>query len=286
MKLLVTGSTGFIGKNLCKAISERDVTIFGLSTSNGTNLAKDSLSNFEKVDLVLHLAAKTFVPNSFKNPEIIYRENYLSMLNILEYCRLNSIKKLIFLSSYVYGKPDYLPIDEKHKTHIENPYGRSKLHCESLCNSYAQDYGLNIIVLRPFNIYGNGQNKVFLIPTIINQLLESKKDIIEVDNLKPKRDYLYINDFIDILTKIIFSYDITGYKIFNIGSGISYSVKEIISIIMNTFGINKKYIDKKIVRKNEIMDCYANISKVKKEFSWEPKYNLVQGITDMKKSLL
>ena len=119
---------------------------------------------------MLHLAAKTFVPNSFKNPEIIYRENYLSMINILEYCRLNSIKKLIFLSSYVYGKPDYLPIDEKHKTHIENPYGRSKLHCESLCNSYAQDYGLDIIVLRPFNIFGNGQNKEFLFPTIINQL--------------------------------------------------------------------------------------------------------------------
>ena len=127
---------------------------------------------------------------------------------------------------------------------------------------------------------------MFLFPTIINQLLESQKDIIEVENLKPKRDYLYIKDFIDILTKMIFSYDISGYKVFNIGSGISYSVKEIILIIMDTFGINKKYIDKNIVRKNEIMDCYANISKVKKEFSWEPKYNLAQGITDMKKSIL
>ncbi len=284
---MVTGSSGFIGKNLCSAIENENVKITKISRSNGLNLAdEDCLLSFEKVDTVLHLASNTFIPDAFNDPEIIYRENHLSMINVLKYCRLNSINRLIYLSSYVYGRPHYLPIDEKHKTDIDNPYGRSKLHCENLCKYYSQDYGLNILVLRPFNIFGNGQNSKFLFPTIINQLLESEKETIELENLEPKRDYLYINDFIDILNQMIFYYNISGYKIFNIGYGSSYSVREIVMKIMDTFGIYKKIIDNKIVRKNEIMDCFANISKVKKEFSWKPKYTVDEGIIDMKKGNL
>ena len=131
-----------------------------------------------------------------------YKENFISTLNLLEHSRQKGIKKFVYLSSYVYGKPTYLPINEDHPLNINNPYGRSKLLCESLCKSYAEDFGMNIIIVRPFNVYGWGQDSRFLLPTIINQAMDIHSDKIMLHDLKPKRDFLYIKDLVIILDKI------------------------------------------------------------------------------------
>ena len=282
LKVLITGSRGFIGGHLHDSLKKENIIVEDEPNYGKEGISSNSFHSLDGVNMLIHLASRSFVPESFDNPKKIYSENYLATLSVLEFCRKKNIKKIIFLSSYVYGDPSYLPIDEKHQTLIRNPYGRSKLHCESLCKAYSQDYGIDALILRPFNIYGNGQKKKFLLPTIIEQLLDPHKDQITIENSFPKRDYLYINDLITALKRIILYYEFDGFSIMNIGNGTSHSVIEVIQTVMDVFGIKKEICDKKNARKNEIMDCYADISKIKNKLKWKPEFNLYEGIYDMK----
>ena len=188
-------------------------------------------------------------------------------------CRKNNCN-MTFISSYVYGEPEYLPIDEKHHLKSYNPYTQSKIIAEEICDFYRKNYRFKITVLRPFNVYGPGQKEVFLIPEIIKQLISSEKGIIEVDDLGPKRDYIYIDDLIDALILSINSED----DIYNIGSGYSISVEEIIKIAIKKSGIEKKYHSRNIKRKNEIYDVVADISKIKNKLHWSLKTPFEKGI--------
>jgi len=120
--------------------------------------------------LPITLLPLMFVPYSFQEPREMYEVNVLGTLNILELCRLHVIPRIVFASSYVYGQPSYLPIDEAHPVNPNNPYGRSKVFGEGLCRAYYEDCGVSCIVLRSFNLYGEGQREHFLIPSILRQL--------------------------------------------------------------------------------------------------------------------
>jgi nucleoside-diphosphate-sugar epimerase len=133
---------------------------------------------------------------------------------------------------------------------------------------------MKITILRPFNVYGTGQKEVFLIPEIINQLISSEKEIIEVDDLEPKRDYIYIDDLIFALILSINNKD----DIYNIGSGYSVSVEDIIKTAIKKSGIEKKYLSRNIKRKNEIYDVVADISKIKNNLHWSLKTPFEKGI--------
>jgi len=213
------------------------------------------------------------VPESFSNPRNFYHANTISTLNALELCRLNKAK-FIFLSSYIYGKPKYLPIDEKHIIQSYNPYANSKILCEKLCEGYFQDFKVPVLVLRPFNIFGPGQNSNFLVSSIMQQASTGK---IFVNDLKPKRDYLYIADFVKLLLKII-EKGFNNYSVYNAGSGISASVENIIEIV------NKIYQNKNNIhcnnkpREYEIMEIVADISKAKNDFNWAPNYSLEKSL--------
>ena len=122
----------------------------------------------------------------------------------------------------VYGQPHYIPIDEEHPLQPTNPYARSKILGEELCRAYNTDFGVKCIILRPFNIYGVGQGKDFLIPSIIAQLRYGK---IELKDPAPKRDFIYI---LYVIYAYIKAGEFSGdFDVFNIGYGKSYSVKEI-----------------------------------------------------------
>ena len=128
MRVLVTGSQGFVGKRLVKALNRCDMDVVEFDICNGKNILDASaFSGIDQVDIVIHLAAKIYVPDAFDRPDEVYRTNMIGTLNVLEYCRQKAVRKFIYMSSYVYGLPEYLPIDEKHVTNIQNPYGRSKL---------------------------------------------------------------------------------------------------------------------------------------------------------------
>lgn len=274
--IAITGSSGFVGKHLVNALKKQNENVIELDIDKGYDLSnKNDVKRVHRFDTIIHLAAKTFIPLSFERPFEFYYNNYLLTLNILELAR-DFNAKVIFVSSYLYGAPVYLPIDEKHPLKPHNPYTQTKLICEKLCEGYNRDFKVPIIILRPFNLYGPGQNENFLIPSIIKQI---KSDKIELNDPRPKRDLLYIDDFVRAIVTIIKN-DFNGIDIFNIGSGISLSVENIAKIIKDITCVDTKIVFKNICRPNEVMDTVASINKIKKLLNWEPAFSFRQGIED------
>lgn len=274
MNIAITGSSGFVGRHLVKALKSKNINVIELDFDNGFDLTLDAdIKKVPHFDIIVHLAAKSFVPLSFEKPYDFYFNNYLLTLNILELSRMFKAKT-IFISSYLYGEPEYLPIDEKHPLKPHNPYAQSKLICEKLCEGYNRDFNLPVTVLRPFNLYGPGQNESFLIPSILKQIRSGK---IELNDPRPKRDLIFIEDFIDAIISVIDS-EFNGYDVFNIGSGISLSVEEIVFKINSVLNIDAEIIFKNVYRKNEVMDTIADISKIKDKLNWRPKNSFEEGL--------
>ena len=220
-KVLITGGTGSLGIALTKKILQTEVDTIRIYSRNeskqiemqsqvndsrlrfliGDVRDKERLSKaLEDIDIVIHAAAETFIPESFKNPYRFYQFNINASLNIAEYCRIKKVKKLIYFNTYPYGKPKYNPVDEKYETSPHSPYTESKLISEKLLFSYL-DKDISATSLRIFNPHGYSQKDDFLIPTIVRQALTN--DLIKVRDARPKRDYLYIEDLIVLLIKII-----------------------------------------------------------------------------------
>lgn len=270
--ILVTGSDGFIGKKLVHAlriighhVEEFDRNIGDITSYN---------FHYEQLDHVIHLASLIFVPASWKDPKSFYQTNVIGTVNVLELCRRMACR-LTYISSYVYGTPQYLPVDEKHPVTPSSPYNHSKLLAEEACLYYHNTFKVPVTIFRPVNVYGPGQNADFLIPKIIRQAIDISVPSIEVMDLKPRRDYLYIDDFI---RAIVASLNSDQFDIFNLGSGYSLSVEEVIRTILNAAGIDKAYSARNEPREHEIWDVYADISKIKRQLGWEPATSFQEGI--------
>jgi nucleoside-diphosphate-sugar epimerase len=274
LKILITGAKGFIGSNLCLKLETLNIPFIPYSEHHDTwdvNIFDQYLS--DEITHVIHLAAKSFVPESWEVPEVYVQTNVNSTHCLLEFSRkINA--KFIFLSSYMYGKPHYLPIDENHPTSVLNPYALSKYLSEEVCKFYALNFQVSTCVLRVFNIYGPGQKPTFLIPHVISQILKSEE--INVLDLSPKRDYLYITDLVDAIISL-FTID-SQFEIFNVGSGVSYSVREVIDISQNIAMTNKKVVSKSEKRTNEINDVFASTAKLSSLNGWVPKMSLKDGL--------
>ena len=272
-KILITGSEGFVGKNLIRYLKNYSFQIIETKDKSFDLKLNESWKQIEKCDYLIHLAGKSFVPKSWEEPARFIENNILLITNALEYCRVNKTK-LIFLSSYLYGNCKKIPIKENAPIEATNPYALSKLLSEKLCYFYKNNFQVNNIILRVFNLYGPGQPKEYLLSKIINQV--KYENIIKVDSLSPKRDYVYIDDLCSAIVKAI------SYKgnehIFNIGSGKSYSVKEVIEFIQNIYGTSLNINEKKLIRKNEILNTIADINLAKKELEWSPIYELKEGL--------
>ena len=269
--ILITGATGFIGKHLIKKIPNYNIAV----DHNGKNIdlrIRSKVLKIKRADIVIHLAGK--IPSKKNYSEnIFFEHNVLGTLNILEYCVKKKIKKMIFVSSYVYGIPKKNPINENHLVKPHNIYAKSKVLSEELCKIYSEKYQIQIIILRPFNIYGNLQKDNSLISNIIKSIKNNNQ--ITIFNKNNKRDYLFIDDLIDAIIKLI-DYK-CEFEIFNIGSGKSYSFENVIKLFeKNTKKkIKRKYEKSKI---NNISKIQADINKIKKEIDWDPKYSLVEGL--------
>ena len=199
----------------------------------------------------------------------------MSTLNIAEFCVKKKVNKIIFLNAYPYGPPIKLPINEDHALQPHSPYNSSKLISEELLFKYLIGK-TDVVSLRVFNIYGKLQANNFLIPTIINQA--KKNGEISLNDLRPKRDFLYIKDLVSLIDKIIIKKSATG--IYNVGYGRSFSIKQITDAISKILDKSIKLKSKNIIRKNEILDLFADIKKVSSAFNWQPKFSIYEGISD------
>ena len=274
-RILITGSNGFIGRHLAKRLLQLHYPVYLHDLDIGDITVENCLNQYipKNITHVFHLAGKTFVPESWKNPCAFYNVNFSGTLHVLEFCRKTNAS-IILLSSYPYGKPEYLPVDEKHKLKAYNPYGHSKLLAEDLCRYYSDMFDLRRFIFRVFNVYGPGQSPTFVIPEIIEKIRNVNEPIVEVMDLRPRRDFVYIDDVIDALT---LAFD-GNPGIYNVGSGTSLSVKEIVEYLLKLDNSKKPFHELNFPRSNEVLDLFADIRLINKELGWKPKTKILDGL--------
>lgn len=278
-KIMVTGATGFIGKSLIPRLHEKGYLVLPFAESLGNDLNHDSCFEpfkDEKIDAVIHLAGRTFVPDSWRDATSFYMINTLGTQRVLEFCRKGTIR-MIYISTYVYGMPHYLPIDELHPVVPCNPYAHSKWLGEELCRFYAREFKVKSVILRPFNLYGPGQNESFLIPMLIKQIRENNEIVVKDDT--PKRDFLHIFDFIEACIATIDFKE--PFKIFNVGSESSVSVRDIIEILVKSYNQKIKWRTLGKIRSNEIVETVSNCHAIKRHLGWFPKKSFPESLINL-----
>ena len=272
--VLVTGASGFIGKYLVASLEEQGVEVCKHSTRNG-DIAECELP-YDGVDHVFHLAGLSFVPESWRQPTRFIRTNVLGTINVLEFCRCRGAS-LTYVSSYVYGQPECLPISEDHRRSAANPYAASKIMAEDACFFYEKHFGVRLSVIRPFNIYGPKQDSRFLVPTVVEQALRPGCDVIAVADTRPKRDFLYIADFVRLLLLTLERRPSGSY---NAGSGIATSVEELVRVVTSFTG-ERQLESRGEIRDQEILEVRADIQKANRDLDWYPTVSLEQGIQEV-----
>ena len=278
MKIGITGYNGFIGGSVAKALSQQNHEVISLDVYTRFDQPdKFDSKDFLNLDWVLHFGASTSIQASFSDPYFTYHNNLNATLLALKIAHCSQAA-FLFMSSYVYGIPQYLPIDENHPVSYVNPYMASKVASETICQQLSEIFNLPLVILRGFNIYGNQKIPGRLISHLLDAIQQGGS--ITLNDPDPKRDYLYIKDFYTLIFKIIRQNPLpTG--IYNVGYGQSYSNLEVAEIARALSDKNISIIIQSHPRPNDILDCTANVNLIKKTFYWSPVYTLQQGLKEL-----
>jgi len=284
MKILITGSEGFVGKNLVKGLSQKHTiyTSDQLDSSTHENYSKCDITNYDSVekivkdvDAVIHLTAHSLV-SSLDGSITNGRVNIMGLLNLLECCKKNSVSKVIFTSaSSLIGEPKFPHVDENHPPKPKTAYGITKLTSEHYLRLYNELYNIDYTVFRFFNIYGPFQ-KNGLIPSIYNKI-QNNEPITVFGKGDQIRDYVYIEDIIPFFEQAI-STDISKNNVLNMGTGNGTTILEIIKNMSEILKIEPK-IEYQPVRPGEIGNFVSDTTLLNKVFGKTPSTDVVKGLT-------
>lgn|SRR3989338_4936184 len=303
-KVLVTGSDGFIGSHLVEELLRRgaDVRAFvyynsfnhwgWLDTLPGSMRKKiqvfsgdirDPNGVMEAVkgmDTVFHLAALIGIPFSYNSPDSYVDTNIKGTLNVLQAARNWSIRKLVHTStSEVYGTAQYAPIDEDHPINPQSPYAATKSAADSLALSFYRSFDFPVTILRPFNTFGPRQSARAIIPTIITQICSGQK-VIRLGNLDAKRDLNYVRNTVDAFIQVAEEKDTNG-QVFNTGSGVEISIKELADMIQSILGRKVRIrVDQQRLRpvKSEVGRLICDASKIHSVCGWKGRKTMQEGL--------
>ena len=303
MEVLLTGGCGFIGSHIAHKLVEDDfeVLIIDNLSRGDINRIRDIQENveFKKIDLrnkdkleeifprkdetiVIHTAAQVSVNKSIEDPCYDALNNIIGTLNILALSlKYNVIKFIHFSSAAIYGNPKYIPIDEEHPKNPISPYGISKLSSEYYSLTYDHLYGLKVVVLRPFNVYGPGQNPddpyAGVITIFVSRVLNDKPPIVFGGH--QTRDLVNVKDVV-FATMLAIKENVHGEP-FNIASGSEVSISELANIIIKA--ANKPNLKPiyESMRPGDIERSVANIDKAKKLLGYHPNVKLYEGIKEV-----
>lgn len=284
MRILITGSTGFVGKHLVAALKSHDVA--GFDKSNGDdvtdfNAIMTRVANF-KPDVIVHLAAQAIVGSAEQSPMDTFETNIMGTANVLEIARKEGIRIVIVSTDKVYGyQPSMLPYTENTYLEPVGTYDTSKACADLLAQNYIRVYKAPVIIVRPCNIYGYDRNLSRLIPEIVTKGLRNERILLRSDGTQV-REYIFIDDLIDAYVKLIEGFDTHKGQIFNIGSGDSMSVIEVILTAGRVLGRELGY-DILSTARNEIQAQYLDSSKFMGALGWKPGHSFEEGLRLTKK---
>ncbi len=296
-KLLVTGPGGFVGHYVQKAITDGH---FGdaqwCPTPLGWDIRDAESTNaiVEKIrpDSVLHLAAQSFVPRSFENPRETFEINLIGTLNLLQALQAQKFAgRLLYVSSGdVYGQVplDCLPVDETRLPEPRNPYAASKVAAEQLCLQWHRATGLDVVIARPFNHIGPGQDRRFVIPTLASQVIAIKqskqKPLIEAGDIDVTRDFTDVRDIVNGYLALL-QRGISG-TIYPLGSGQERTIRELLKSMCVIAGVDAEvFQDPAKLRPAEQRRMVASHRLINAHTGWQPQIPLEITLNDILHSI-
>jgi len=302
VKALVTGGAGFIGSHLCETLLNEGYEVICLDNLDpyytpalkrgniaslvhngkfemvrGDILDQGLVRNIvrDNVDYIFHYAAQAGIRASIQDPMKTHKVNATGTLNVLEACRNSNVKKVINASSSsVYGNVEYLPIDEQHPNLPVSPYGVSKLAAEHYCQTFHRIYGLVVVCLRLFTVYGPRMRPDLAISIFMKRALKNASIEVFGDG-KKTRDFTYIDDVIK--ANILALDETVGSHIFNIGSGNRISIGELTHKIVAITEAKSEVLHS-CSQKGDAEHTLANIDRAERELGWKPKVHIDEGL--------
>jgi len=301
--ILITGADGFIGSHLTEALVRQGYKVRAFVMYNSFNSCgwldhcdSDVKGHFEVFagdvrdphrvkeamkgcDAVLHLAALIAIPYSYHSPDTYVETNIKGTLNVLQAARELAVKRVIHTStSEVYGTAKFVPITEEHPLQGQSPYSATKIAADQLAYSFFASFGLPVVITRPFNTYGPRQSARAVIPSIIAQIANGKRQI-KLGAVSPTRDFNYVQDTVAGFTASLNSEQGLG-EVVNFGSNFEISVGDTAKLIAEALNAEIEIItDEARLRpeNSEVERLWADNNKAKQLFGWQPSYGGREG---------
>jgi len=297
-KILVTGGAGFIGSEVVSQLIKKNAVVTVLDNfSSGKKqylpknnkklkIIKGDITD-EKIvkravkdqESVIHLAALPFIPDSFYYPADFFNVNTTGSVNLLwKSIQSNSVDRFIHIStSEVYGSAQFVPMDENHPTSPHSTYAVSKLAGDRVAFTLHKENGFPVVIIRPFNSYGPKYTQPYIIPEIMNQLLNGTKELM-LGNIDATRDFTYVSDTADAIIRSLSSKKAVG-EIINVGSGNEISIRDLALKISKIAKIKIKIrYDESRERPYDVNRLISNNKKAKTILDWTPKITMDQGL--------
>lgn len=303
-KILVTGAGGFIGSHLTEHLVKLGANVRVLLKYNSRDDRgqidllpgkiqeavemhwgdlRDATSVFNAVkgcEIVFHLGSLIAIPYSYTNPADYVQTNTFGTTNIMNACLEHDVEKVVHTStSEVYGTAQYVPIDEKHPLQGQSPYSASKIGADMIAESFYRSFELPVGIIRPFNTYGPRQSTRAIIPTIITQLINNKKEI-QLGSLTPTRDLNFVFDTVRGFIHVAQSDNSVG-KVINIGSGREISIGDLVKKIGSLMGkdiVITQDPNRMRPEKSEVERLLCDNTRACEILNWKPEVTLAKGL--------
>lgn len=301
--ILITGADGFIGSHLTETLVRMGYKVRAFTLYNSFNswgwldyCSPEIKGQFEVFagdirdphgvkeamkgcDAVLHLAALIAIPYSYHSPDTYVDTNIKGTLNVLQAARELGVKRIIHTStSEVYGTACFVPITEEHPLQGQSPYSATKIAADQMAYSFYSSFDLPVVIVRPFNTYGPRQSARAVIPTIITQIANGKRQI-KLGAVSPTRDFNYVLDTVAGFIAALNSEKGLG-EVVNLGSNFEISIGDTVQLISEVMNADVEIITDEVrlrPENSEVERLWADNSKARQLFGWQPGYGGYEG---------